>query len=153
MDEELMKDVDLVVRLNRTMRLLQSRFFKEACADKKLSLPQYTLLAVLGEQGECTMGQLAEPLGITMGAVTSLVDRLIHLGYAARERSTEDRRVVKVRLTPEGRDMLQAVIDRGRKFVVALLKDIKPRDRRTFVRVQQKMVDAFLKKLEGKSGT
>ena len=151
MDQDLMGDAEEALRLNRTIRLLQPRFFKVAYASQKVSLPQYSVLAVLQEHGESTMGQLAESLGITMGAVTSLVDRLIHLGYVERERSTEDRRVVKVRLTSAGGDMLQYLLDHGKQLAADMLEDVSPEDRRVFLRVQQNMVEKFaevIKRLE-----
>ena len=146
-----MKDVAAAMRLNRTMRLLQARFFREAYADQKLSLAQYSLLAVLQENGESTMGRLADRLGTTMGAVTSLVDRLIHISYVERQRSTEDRRVVKVRLTESGQGALQAILDHGMAFAADTLGEVSPEDRRTFIRVQQKAVEKFtgaLKRME-----
>lgn len=152
MDEDLMKDVETGIRLNRDMRLLQTHFFREAFADQKLSLAQYSLLAVLGHNGESSMGQLADPLGITLGAVTSLVDRLIHLGHVERERSKEDRRVVKVRLTPAGCRTLQAIVDKGRQVVIDMLSDVSPEDRRTYLRVQKTLVEKFdlaIKRMEG----
>ena len=50
---------------------------------------------------------------ITMGAVTNLADRLINAGFASRERGTEDRRVVKVQLTDEGRKVLEKAVEAG----------------------------------------
>ena len=38
--------------------------------------------------------------------ITGLIDRLEGMGLVARERSTEDRRVVYVAITPKGLDLL-----------------------------------------------
>ena len=43
--------------------------------------------------------------------VTRLVDRLIGLGFAARQRDAEDRRVVRVTITPKGLDVLARLDD------------------------------------------
>jgi DNA-binding MarR family transcriptional regulator len=48
-----------------------------------------------------TAGQLAAESGLTTGAVTAVVDRLERAGYARRVRDENDRRKVKVEVTPE----------------------------------------------------
>jgi DNA-binding MarR family transcriptional regulator len=45
--------------------------------------------------------------------MTRLLDHLERMGYVTRERSTEDRRVVKVALTEEGRAVYPRIIQAG----------------------------------------
>jgi DNA-binding MarR family transcriptional regulator len=52
------------------------------------------------QHGERTVGQLATGLGISYGWASRVVEELEAAGYAIRERDTEDRRVVRVRLDP-----------------------------------------------------
>ena len=46
--------------------------------------------------GPSTAGQLARYTGLTTGAVTAMVDRLVKAGYVRREHSEDDRRKVVV---------------------------------------------------------
>jgi MarR family transcriptional regulator, organic hydroperoxide resistance regulator len=55
------------------------------------------------------MNDIAEYLGITLGAATSLVDKLESQTWVERVRSTEDRRIIYVRLTKDGQDKLQTM--------------------------------------------
>lgn len=48
------------------------------------------------------MSTIARKLNITMGSLTTSMNSLVLKGYAVRERSEEDRRVVNIRLTPKG---------------------------------------------------
>ena len=48
-----------------------------------------------------TAGDLAAEVGLTSGAVTGVVDRLERAGFARRVPDPEDRRRVKVEVTPE----------------------------------------------------
>jgi DNA-binding MarR family transcriptional regulator len=50
---------------------------------------------------ERTVGQLASGLGVSYGWASRIVDELAAAGYVIRERGTDDRRVVRVRLNPE----------------------------------------------------
>ena len=52
--------------------------------------------------GKATVAELARWLQSDAGATTRLLDRLERKGLCKRVRSTEDRRVVEVELTPEG---------------------------------------------------
>jgi DNA-binding MarR family transcriptional regulator len=51
--------------------------------------------------GGLTAGELAEETGLTTGAVTGVIDRLERAGYARRVPDPEDRRRVKVEVTPK----------------------------------------------------
>jgi DNA-binding MarR family transcriptional regulator len=53
------------------------------------------------QNGERTIGQLASGLGISYGWASRVVEELEGVGYVTRERDTDDRRVVRVRLNPE----------------------------------------------------
>lgn len=63
-------------------------------------------LDVLQEREPMTAGALAEELGLTTGAVTTLLDRLEKAGYVRRVRDAGDRRRVLVELTPRARERL-----------------------------------------------
>ena len=55
------------------------------------------------QQGQSTtVADLARELQVDAGAMTRLLDRLEKKGLCKRVRSTEDRRVVHIELTPEG---------------------------------------------------
>lgn len=49
-----------------------------------------------------TMSSIAEKRHVTAGTLTTAMNSLVKKGYAIRERSEEDRRVVYIRLTEKG---------------------------------------------------
>ena len=76
-------------------------------ADKRLDAhgltsAQWGPLLRLRTAGGSTVAELARWLQVDAGAMTRLLDRLEKKGLCKRVRSTEDRRVVQVELTPEG---------------------------------------------------
>lgn len=76
-------------------------------ADKRLdehglTSAQWGPLMRLKTSGGSTVAELARWLQADAGAMTRLLDRLEKKGLCKRVRSTEDRRVVRVELTPEG---------------------------------------------------
>ena len=56
-----------------------------------------------------TAAEIARTMGRDAGATTRLLDRLEAKGLCQRERSEQDRRVIELRLTHEGREAVQVV--------------------------------------------
>lgn len=67
-----------------------------------LTMPQYQLLLAAVYGDGTTLGSLADELNCSRGNLTGVADRLERDGWLLRERSTEDRRVVNIRLTEKG---------------------------------------------------
>ena len=105
-----------------------------------INVPQYMALVALGDLGEATMGQLSKRLHVTMGASTNLVDKLIRGGYASRTRGTDDRRVVKVQLEPQGREVLRDVEEKAVGFMTGALAEVDPERRKLFIESYTRMV-------------
>ena len=72
-------------------------------AAERLGINQTDLhcLNAIENAGGLTAGQLAAVVGVTTGAVTGVVDRLERAGFARRVADHEDRRRVKIEVTPE----------------------------------------------------
>lgn len=79
--------------------------------DEGLSEPQYNVLRIVAGAGK--EGLPCQEIGVRMVTpvpdVTRLVDRLEKAGWAERQRSEDDRRVVRVVATPEGRKRVRGV--------------------------------------------
>jgi DNA-binding MarR family transcriptional regulator len=58
-------------------------------------------LNIIQNAGGLTAGELAAHAGLTSGAVTGVVDRLEKVGFARRVPDPEDRRRVKLEVTPK----------------------------------------------------
>ncbi|MGI6161443.1 MAG: MarR family winged helix-turn-helix transcriptional regulator [Christensenellales bacterium] len=67
-----------------------------------LSITEIHTLEAIGSEPNRTMTEVAAGLGITLGTLTTAVNRLIKKGYARRGRIKEDKRVVIAELTEKG---------------------------------------------------
>ncbi len=76
----------------------------------ELPLREFEVLLKLEQISNNTanMGKLSHSLNLTTGGMTRLVDRLVSSGLVERVACPNDRRVVYVKLTNEGIDLLQA---------------------------------------------
>jgi len=70
---------------------------------KDLSITEIHTLEAVGLYGSKTMSEIASELEITMGTLTTAIDKLIKKGYVERKRSNIDRRIVNVSLTNKGK--------------------------------------------------
>ena len=70
---------------------------------KDLSITEIHTIEAIGKEGNRTMGEIANELRITVGTLTTAINRLIKKGYVERKRIEEDRRVVVVYLTESGK--------------------------------------------------
>jgi DNA-binding MarR family transcriptional regulator len=73
----------------------------------ELTFAQVRTIAALGRGNEMTAGQLAKSADLTPATVTTILDQLEAAKIVERRRSTEDRRVCNVALTPEGWQLLE----------------------------------------------
>ncbi len=104
-----------------------------------LTPSQYNVLRILREEdGPLASLEIAERMVQVVPAITGLIDRLEQQRFVRRQRSTNDRRIVHVRLTEIGRKMLvdldQPVIDLHRK----LLEHLSPSEIEQVTRLMAK---------------
>lgn len=72
-----------------------------------LTEPQAICLNAINRAGELNPGQLARTISLSPPTVTGILDRLERRGLIKRERTARDKRQVVVRLTNEGRHLLE----------------------------------------------
>ncbi len=114
---------DILVHLFNDIMALE----EAAIIDKKyedLSNSEMHVLDAVGPEGG-NMSTIAAKLRITMGSLTTSMNRLVLKGYVERNRSETDRRVVNISLTEKG----LLAFERHRKFhmrmVDAALKGVE----------------------------
>lgn len=69
-----------------------------------ISATDMRCLNAIENAGGLTAGELAREVGVTTGAVTGALDRLERAGYARRGPDPDDRRRVRVTVTPRFRE-------------------------------------------------
>ena len=120
--------------LRETMRRQENIFTKG-----NLTLTNIILLDSLSEKGVLVMSEIAAILNLSMGAATGIVDKMIEQGLLKRERSEEDRRVVKVQLEKKGKEMA----DKVRVDLVNMTNDIysvlTEAEKKEFIRILKKV--------------
>jgi DNA-binding MarR family transcriptional regulator len=109
--------------------------------DVCLSGREVRVLIALGG-GERIMSHLARELMCSMSGATAIVDRLVAKGLVARQRSEQDRRVVSVALTDEGKRLHAERRQARRAMAEGMLGALDARDRATFVGLMRQIREA-----------
>ena len=78
--------------------------------------PQWGALALLLEQDGLTIGTMSQMRGVDAPTATGIITRLEQNGLLERQHDREDRRVVKVYLTDEGRDISHTLTSLMKRF-------------------------------------
>jgi DNA-binding MarR family transcriptional regulator len=117
------------VRLVSCRNLLM-RESKRSVERYGLTLPHFDALAELGRSGEggFTFGELSRLLLVTSGNLTGIVDRLEAEGFVRREQDQEDRRIVRIVLTPNGRRLVDRVAPLHARDIQEALSFMPPED-------------------------
>ena len=90
----------------------------------RLSLVHLNVLMALEGDGPLPMGALAEAMDVSQASVTGIVDRMEQRDLVERQRADDDRRVVRVGLTDEGRRLIGLLADQRREHIAQLLDDL-----------------------------
>lgn len=90
----------------RTMNHIRSEV--RGLAKPHLPVPQFRILARLSK-GPANNSQLAEWMGVSLPAMSRMVDGLVKRGLVSRSRETFDRRQVQLDLTSKGKEQFQDI--------------------------------------------
>lgn len=85
------------------------RLTKEQAAQHGLTGPQLSVAKILHDLGDLSLSELSEKINAQNSTVTGIVDRMEREGLVERKRSSEDRRVVHIRLTKKGHDLARTM--------------------------------------------
>lgn len=78
-------------------------------AREELTEVQLSCLRFVSLHPEPSVGEIADGLRISNAASAKLIDRLVKKNLLSREEDPQDRRVLKIKLTTDGRKLLEAI--------------------------------------------
>ena len=96
-------------------------------------------LVSLADRGPLTMTDFSEMLGVPLSTATRMVERLIDKGLAMRSRIEDDRRVVRVELSVEGRKLNQHFLEQRYEMGRRMLSALTPGEREIFIELMTKI--------------
>jgi len=89
-----------------------------------ITLAQYRTLVVLASRGPQKLADLAEQLAVNPSTAGRMCDRLVRRDLVARHRAHDDRRVLRISLTPAGRRIVDETTRQRRVFLAGILAEL-----------------------------
>lgn len=101
---------------------------------------QFFVLKKIESKGRLTVSEVADELGVSLSAITALVDRLVKAGLAVRSRDEQDRRLVWLEATDKGREILVKCMEGRRKVAIKYFGKLPVEDIQKLVEIYEKVL-------------
>ncbi len=107
-----------------------------------ISVEQFHVLRHI-RRGICSVSDLANVKKISRSAISQSVDGLVEKGLIARRQHTDDRRFVTLELTPSGDELLNAIFNENRAWMVEKMSAFTPEELERMLLAFQSLRDTF----------
>lgn len=124
----------------RAATAMRRRLEQSALRDADLSWTAFKVLWVLWIWGDRETRFVAIEADVTKGTLTGVVDTLEKRGLVRRRRHEDDRRLVSVGLTGEGKDLIEAIFPTFNAEERAIADLLHPADQHALVRSLRRLV-------------
>lgn len=112
----------------------------------KLSMNEVHVLEAITKAENPTMTNVAKRLRVTVGTLTTSMNRLVEKGYAKRHREEEDKRKVIVSLSKQGEEVLLIHNKFHDEFLDATFADMKLDEDEVLLQSLENLSEYFKKK-------
>lgn len=120
-----------------------TRRFKVAEAamamENSLNALDVQALLFIGDNPDCSLGEVARHLGVALTTMSSAADRLVRKGMIERRRPEANRRSVALTLTDAGKRAVAGYMEGYRDACGAMLEPLDPAERESFVSLTLKI--------------
>jgi len=134
-DAALLKFADEIAEI---MAVIMKEFARRQAKElfkSKVTLSQLLILNFLHYSGEPRMTELAKFMKVTTAAMTGIVDRLVRDGYVHRIYDPKDRRIIKIKLTAKGSNLVEKALQQRRNMFIEIFGKISEGERRDYLRI------------------
>ncbi|WP_107950373.1 MarR family winged helix-turn-helix transcriptional regulator [Lysinibacillus parviboronicapiens] len=108
-----------------------------------LGISPILVLNELHSNGPQKQAELAETIGYTKGAMTSIAEKLVKLGLAERLYDQADRRTIRLMITNEGEKALVKAQSIGKEVFIQLFEVLNEEEIAQYLLIQEKLVQGI----------
>jgi len=118
------KLVQEIIQLQQQLGYALRQYAPEAWMDLSLTIGQLKSLIFIDFEGSTNLRKLATALRVTPPNMTAIVDRLVGQGLVSRQDNPEDRRMLILRTTDEGKALLAKLRERRISLMSGILTQL-----------------------------
>lgn len=137
--EAALRAAECVQSLQRTEILLAGRLNTRFRPYGLTTATFNVLIILLGSEESLSPCDIGEQLNVTRGTVTGLLDSLERQKLVRRLPHPEDRRMLVIELTPEGRELLRRLLPEHYHCMSTMLACLSDTEKETFTQVLAKI--------------
>jgi len=116
------ESISQIIDLNKSINKSLRHEFHHLMQDSELTFPQLSVISMLEKRGEQKVSKLSEKMGLSNSTVSGILDRLEQKDIIKRERTEDDRRVVKISLTKKSQKFFNDFRQKKEEYFCQLLK-------------------------------
>jgi len=131
---------EIMQSLRRIIRTIQD-YYQEVFNKYGITGPQLWALKTIYQEGSLTQGELSQMMYLHPSTITGVIDRLGKKGYVLRDRNQQDRRVVKVMLTPMGKKLVKKAPNPVQGKMIYGLRKLNKKEIQLIHHSMQKLVE------------
>jgi len=132
---------ELLVDLFHDILEIEGKSLRDSGSE--LTITEIHTINAVGEERPRTMTEISRDLNITMGTLTTGVDKLIKKGYLLRKRTEEDKRVVLVELTEKGRNAKKMHDAFHKDMIDSIINNLDEAEEELLAQSLQKLMNFF----------
>lgn len=140
-DEPDSETYNAVMSAYRAMR----KSIAEEVSKVGLTPPQFRLLRTLARQGAMSLNKMSQEMLVTPPNITGIVDRLEAKHLVRRVASRDDRRAIKLELSPEGKRLQQKLAKKHNEFLKEVLSKFTRSEQTTLRKLLTKLGQEILR--------
>ena len=118
------------------------QFLWQRASELDLTYAQSQVLFYVGDHAGCHMSEVGKAFGVTLPAVTHIIDRLEQKQFVLRGDDLVDRRVYVLDLTSQGKALVEELHTMRLRAVEDVLVRISADDRHRLIKGLEALVDA-----------
>ncbi|WP_087974383.1 MarR family winged helix-turn-helix transcriptional regulator [Oceanobacillus rekensis] len=126
------------VVLMKASRTLEE-IIKKDISSYGMRTSDFTILEALYHKGRQTIREISEAVLINTGSITYVIDKLENKGLLERSNCADDRRVVYIQITDQGKDLMDDIFPKHQKVIEDIFEDVSIEDKQILIEVLKRV--------------
>jgi len=136
-----------LLNIQNQMNSIWKHYFGQILREEHITVAQMLTLFSIDEMQPVMGKELANRLGQTPSATTQTIDSLPNPSLVVREQDTKDRRIIRLRLSTEGEQLVGRLKDKRKEIFYKSTEPISDEELQAYLTFQRKSLEQLQKYL------
>lgn len=152
MDNHVIEDlINRYVSISFQVHKRAESLIKEQLGNE-LTNDQHYILRHINQTGKCTSTELADAFDVNKSAITAIINRMDDRGLIQRTRDEDDRRVVYLTLTKDGKELYLRAQEKVHLLVESIITQFNETEITAFIQTYEKLAQILDNKKQEELG-